>query len=155
MTKILDFLYDNYIYVIIISSFLIITLIGFISKESKKENKVVKNNEENSKINEINNIETNTVVEQEEVIPNNFQSVVQEETKPNILQPVVEIGTQRLQVKLEDDNNSNVEHKNPEIFKLDDTIILNREELDKEVDIIEFEQTKDFISNNDIPKPID
>lgn len=155
MTKILDFLYDNYIYVIIISSFLIITLIGFISKESKKENKVVKNNEENSKINEINNIETNTVVEQEEVIPNNFQSVVQEETKPNILQPVVEIGTQRLQVKLEDDNNSNVEHKNPEIFKLDDTIILNREELDKEVDIIEFEQTKDFITNNDIPKPID
>ncbi|MDD4624144.1 MAG: hypothetical protein PHX40_02110 [Bacilli bacterium] len=155
MTKILDFLYDNYIYVIIISSFLIITLIGFISKESKKENKVVKNNEENSKINEINNIETNTVVEQEEVIPNNFQSVVQEETKPNILQPVVEIGTQRLQVKLEDDNNSNVEHKNPEIFKLDDTIILNREELDKEVDIIEFEQTKDFVSNNDIPKPID
>ncbi|MDD4831357.1 MAG: hypothetical protein PHR09_00655 [Bacilli bacterium] len=155
MTKILDFLYDNYIYVIIISSFLIITLIGFISKESKKENKVVKNNEENSKINEINNIETNTVVEQEEVIPNNFQSVVQEETKPNILQPVVEIGTQRLQVKLEDDNNSNVEHKNPEIFKLDDTIILNREELDKEVDIIEFEQTKDFISNNDISKPID
>lgn len=155
MTKILDFLYDNYIYVIIISSFLIITLIGFISKESKKENKVVKNNEENSKINEINNIETNTVVEQEEVIPNNFQSVVQEETKPNILQPVVEIGTQRLQVKLEDDNNSNVEHKNPEIFKLDDTIILNREELDKEVDIIEFEQTKAFISNNDIPKPID
>ncbi|MDD2625142.1 MAG: hypothetical protein PHR55_00005, partial [Bacilli bacterium] len=117
--------------------------------------KVVKNNEENSKINEINNIETNTVVEQEEVIPNNFQSVVQEETKPNILQPVVEIGTQRLQVKLEDDNNSNVEHKNPEIFKLDDTIILNREELDKEVDIIEFEQTKDFVSNNDIPKPID
>lgn len=155
MTKILDFLYDNYIYVIIISSFLIITLIGFISKESKKENKVVKNNEENSKINEINNIETNTVVEQEEVIPNNFQSVVQEETKPNILQPVVEIGTQRLQVKLEDDNNSNVEHKNPEIFMLDDTIILNREELDKEVDIIEFEQTKDFISNNDISKPID
>lgn len=155
MTKILDFLYDNYIYVIIISSFLIITLIGFISKESKKENKVVKNNEENSKINEINNIETNTVVEQEEVIPNNFQSVVQEETKPNILQPVVEIGTQRLQVKLEDDNNSNVEHKNPEIFMLDDTIILNREELDKEVDIIEFEQTKDFITNNDIPKPID
>ncbi len=138
MTKILDFLYENYIYVIIISSFLIITLIGFITKESKKGNKIEKNNKE---------IESNSIENIVDVEP-----ILLPQTE-NI--PVVEIGTQRLQVKLEENVSNQKDDILFENLKLDDTIVLNKEELDKEIDIIDFKEIEKYKSNNDNLKPIE
>lgn len=69
MTKVMDYLVDNYIYVAAISGFLIIVLIGFLVKTSKSKKPKKSVNDANEKEDNSSTIDTNT---------NNIEKTVEE-----------------------------------------------------------------------------
>lgn len=141
MTKALDFLVDNYIYVAGISGFFIVVLIGFLSKENKKTKK---------------ELQKETVEQVKEVVP------VVEET-PIIEQSIIEPQAE-LKMPHEEPNQKSIvlekenfeyllNNKNIETLEFGDHIILDKERLDYEVDIIDFSSLNNFEHNDEGAKP--
>lgn len=197
MTKVLDFLVENYIYVAGVSGFLIIALIGFLfkSKKKNKENDLVLKEEVNvveektkveNIVQPIKNIESNInngfmnrpVQPMENV--NNSESIEHKDNDVSISKTNEPIGIQNniesmynvepaletFKVKLDNQTNSEPlsdisfddiprDSNNSDMFNINDTIVLDREKLDEEVDIIDFSNLNNFESKEDLPKPQD
>jgi len=134
MIKALDFLVDNYMYVAGISGFFIVVLIGFLSKENKKAKKGVSK-------------ETKEHVT--EVVP-----VVEE--KPVIEQQIVE-SKEEVGPNIEDTEKEGFENisnnKEVETLGLVEHVVLDKERLDYEVDIIDFTDLNKFQHTGEVAKP--
>ncbi len=168
MTKILDFLVENYIYVAAISGFLIIVLIGFLVKDkrkNKKDSKQVENLEgvqtkeipvmispvleesANKVVSETPILEQTAKLEVDNVdniIPDIPETnMVLEEQKPINLMDA-QPATESFQV---------IYDNKPETLDFGEHVILDQKALDEEVDIIDFSMLNTFESTNEVASP--
>ncbi len=145
MTKILDFLVDNYLYVAGISGFFIVVLIGFLSKNGK--NKTKKEDAKKTESEEItNNNYDNFVVAP---IETNANTITVEPIEGVVKEPIdltqAIQATENFEVVLE--------NKPAETLDFGEHVVLNKEKLDDEVDIIDFSSLNAFKSNDEIAQP--
>lgn len=137
MTKILDFLVDNYLYVAGISGFFVVVLIGFLSKNGK--NKIKK---EDTKNNDSDNF-TVSPIEIEE------KTNIIEQPK-NIIKESIDLTTA---VQATENFEVVLENKPTETLDFGEHVVLNKEKLDDEVDIIDFSTLNAFKLNDEVAQP--
>jgi len=171
MTKVLDFLVENYIYVAGISGFFIVVLIGFLYKDKEKKKKGESVIETSKVVESVDNIQVEETSEAQqteipEKLENAFEtasqvveadSVLSEEqsTVPQVEFPKVPT------IPIVDFNNAIpaqesfevvLDRKPTEILDFGEHIILDKERLDYEVDIIDFPNLKNEKMDEDVVK---